>query len=73
MSTAEKPHPIVAHLESIENRLSGIEEALGIGDKPKPVLRTRTIILIVVLLIFAGGVYFGINYVFNTLFDALPV
>jgi hypothetical protein len=37
------------------------------------VLRTRTIILIVVLLVFAGGFFFGINYVFNTLFDALPV
>lgn len=73
MSTVEKPHPIVAHLESIENRLSGIEEALGIGEKPKPVLRTRTIILVAVLLVFGGGFFFGLRYVFNRLFDALPV
>lgn len=73
MSTVEKPHPIVAHLESIEKRLSGIEEALGIGEPPKPVLRTRTIVLIVFLLIFGIGFFLAINWVFNTLFDALPV
>ena len=63
MSSAEQQHPIVSHLESIEQRLGKIESALGIGGKSKPVLRTRTIVLIVVLLVFAGGMFFGLHYV----------
>jgi hypothetical protein len=73
MSSAEQPHPIISHLEIIETRLGRIEKALGIEDKPKPILRTRTIVLIVVLLIFGASFFFGLKYVFDTLFDALPV
>ena len=73
MSSAEQQHPIVSHLESIERRLGEIESALGIDDKPKPFLRTRTIVLIVVLLVFAGGMLFGLNYVLTRLMTALPV
>ena len=73
MSSAEQQHPIVAHLESIEQRLGKIESALGIDDKRKPVVRTRTIVLIVVLLVFAGGMFFVLNYVLTRLMTALPV
>ena len=73
MSTAEEPHPIVAMLSSIEQRLGNIEKALGIKDKPKPLLRKRTIALIVVLVVFALGTLLGINYVFDKFFAALPM
>ncbi|NQW19560.1 MAG: hypothetical protein HQ477_02370 [Chloroflexi bacterium] len=73
MSSVEQPHPIVLQLQAIEGRLGKIEKALGIDDKPKTFVRKRTIILIIMALIFASGFMYGINYVLNTLFDALPV
>ena len=73
MSTAEKPHPIVLQLEKIEGRLGSIEKALGIDDKPKTFIRKRTIVMVVVMLVFASGLMYGVNYVLNTLFAALPV
>ncbi len=73
MSTAEQPHPIVLQLEKIEGRLGNIEKALGIDDKPKTFIRKRTIVMIAVMLIFASGLMYGVNYVLNTLFAALPV
>jgi hypothetical protein len=72
MSTAQEPHPIISHLEIIEQRLGRIENALGIDDKPKPILRKRTIVLISVLMVFGIGFFLAMQYVFNTLFDALP-
>ena len=59
-------------LEIIEQRLGRIENALGIDDKPKPVLRTRTIVLISVLLVFGIGFFLVLRSVFDRLFDALP-
>jgi len=73
MSTAQEPHPIISHLEIIEQRLGRIENALGIDQKPKPVLRKRTMILVSVLLIFGIGFFLALRMVFNRLFDALPV
>ncbi|MBT3994785.1 MAG: hypothetical protein HOF01_03210 [Chloroflexi bacterium] len=73
MSSAEQPHPIVLQLRSIEGRLSNIEKALGIDDKPKTFIRKRTMVIIFVALIFAMAFMWGINYVLNTLFAALPV
>ena len=60
-------------LSSIEQRLGNIEKALGIKDKPKPLLRKRTIALIIVLVVFALGTLLGINYVFDKFFAALPM
>jgi|GEM_PF-3055331 polyferredoxin len=73
MSTAQEPHPIISHIEIIEQRLGRIENALGIDQKPKPVLRKRTMILVSVLLIFGIGFFLALRMVFNRLFDALPV
>jgi hypothetical protein len=73
MSSAEQPHPIISHLEIIETRLGRIEKALGIEDKPKPVLRTRTIVLVIVIVVFGASFFLGLMYVFNKLFAALPV
>jgi hypothetical protein len=73
MSSAEQPHPIVLQLERIEGRLGKIEKALGIEDKPKTFIRKRTMALIAVMLLFASGLMYGINYVLNDLFAALPV
>ena len=73
MSSAEQPHPIVLQLRSIEGRLSNIENALGIDDKPKTFIRKRTMVLILGALIFSIGLMWAVNYVLNTLFAALPV
>ena len=73
MSSTQEPHPIISHLEIIEQRLGRIENALGINDKPKPVLRKRWIILVSVLLIFGIGFFLALRMVFDRLFDALPV
>ena len=73
MSSAQEKHPIISHLEIIEQRLGKIEKALGITDKPKPVLRRRTIALIVGLLVFGVSFFLALMYVFNTLFSALPI
>ncbi len=73
MSTTEKLHPIVLQLEAIEGRLGRIEKALGVEDQPKTLIRKRTIVMVVVLLMFAIGLMLGINYVLNELLSALPV
>jgi hypothetical protein len=73
MSTVEKPHPVVIQLQAIDQRLGRIEESLGIDDKPKPIIRRRTMILIIVSLIFASGLMIGVNYVLNSLLSELPV
>lgn len=73
MSSSEQPHPIVLQLQAIEGRLSRIEEALGIEDKPSTFIRKRTIVLVLAALLFASGLMYGVNYVLNELFAALPV
>ncbi len=73
MSSAEEKHPIVSHLEIIEERLGKIEKALGIDDTPRRVLPPRTIVLIVVLLVLGFSFFFGLMHMFNKLFSALPV
>ncbi|MDG0867680.1 hypothetical protein [Candidatus Lucifugimonas marina] len=73
MSSAEQPHPIVVQLEAIEGRLGRIEKALGIEEKPKTFIRKRTMVLVFVALLFASGLMYVVNYVLNTLFEALPV
>jgi hypothetical protein len=72
MSTVEEPHPIISHLQIIEERLGNIEKALGIDNSPKPFMRKRTMALLIALSIFSLGFFFGLRYVFTTLFDALP-
>lgn len=73
MSSAEQPHPIVVQLEAIEGRLGRIEKALGIEEKPKTFIRKRTMVLVAAALLFASGLMYGVNYVLNSLFEALPV
>ncbi len=73
MSTTEQPHPILLQLEAIEDRLGRIEEALGIEEKPKTIIRKRTIVIVLVSLVFISGLMWGVNYVINELFAALPV
>lgn len=73
MSTTEQPHPILLQLESIEDRLGRIEQALGIEEKPKAFIRKRTIVIVLVSLVFISGLMWGVNYVINELFASLPV
>ena len=73
MSTTEKPHPIVSHLEIIEQRLGRIEKKLGIEDKPSPIISTRMIIMIITVVVFAALTFFGMNYMFDRMFSVLPI
>jgi hypothetical protein len=44
MSSAQEKHPIISHLEIIEQCLDKIEKAPGITDESELVLRKRTIL-----------------------------